>query len=643
MDHNGTPEANQDTFGDRLDRWRLERHAETSRDTPDTPAVAPEPPKRKRGRPPISDDEKRRRGTFQKSRAREPLPVEPMRLDTDPEAKQDYLAVMVGYMDGVRSGRIVAGKWVKLAVERQYEDMEREGWEFAFSRFFASKACAFIEALPHVEGRWSSALIHLEPWQVFVVCCLFGWRHKSDSFRRRFTVFYLELARKNAKSTLAAGMALYHLLREDEPGAQVICGATTGSQARIVLDIAKKMCDRSAFLRQAGVVTLSNSIRYLDGLMKSINAKASSQDGLNPSVILLDEAHAQDFELHDVLKSAQGARDNSLMLCPTTAGYDLLSVGYAMHQTVRKILQHVVSAEHYFGIIYAIDYEDGDDWQDETVWPKANPMLGVTPKMDKFRQNFVDAQNMPGGERDFLIKQLSVWSGAGTGFLSLAKWDKCADPSCRLERFIGKECCIGGDLSQSDDITAVAYTFKEADLFWSCVQLYLPEDVVEERARKVPEYEVWVRLGILKLTPGGMIDVNLIEKDIRANLQRFKAKDIAFDQWGSLQLVGSLFNDSYPARIETKNSVNSTPPARELESRVKRARFRHDGNAALRWHAANTVVTRKVDGSLVPKKDHAESPNKIDGIEAILRSLSGWLKADPKKGGGGQYQAMVFG
>jgi phage terminase large subunit-like protein len=607
--------------------------------------------KPKRGRPRLTTEEKIRNGTYRPGRERARLiaeqavaPPKFIEFDPDPEARQDYIAVMRSYMDGVESGRIITGKWVKLAVARQRKDMKRAGWDFAFSAFYAVKACAFVEDLPHIEGRWVSPNIHLEPWQVFVICVLFGWRWKEDALRRRFTVLYLELARKNAKSTLAAAIALYHLLHEEEPGAQVICGATTGSQARIVFDIAKKMAERSTRLVRNGVRTLTHRILYRDGFMKSINSKASTQDGLNPSVIVLDEAHAQDFQLHNVLKSAQGARDNSLMLCPTTAGYDLLSVGYAMHQTVRKILQGVVEAEHYLGLIYAIDYEDGDDWQDESVWPKANPMLGITPKMDKFRQDFTDAKNTPSGELDFLVKQLSVWHGAGSAWLSLPKWEQCGDPSCRLEKFVGRECCIGGDLSQSDDITAVAYTFKIDDVFWSFVQLYLPEDVVEERSRKVPEYDYWVKkLGVLKLTPGAMVDYNIVEEDIRANLQRFKVKDIAFDQYGSFQLVGSLFNDGYPARIETKNATNSTPPARELESRVKHRRFRHDGNPALRWHASNVVVTRKVDGSLVPKKESAESPNKIDGVEAILRSLSGWLRIDQKSTGSKQFQAFVIG
>ncbi len=183
--------------------------------------------KNKGGRPRLSIEEKRRRGTLQPWRERARLVKEQeekaavqkvIEFTPDAEAKQDYIAVLRRYMGGVRDGSIVAGKWVKLAVERQFRDEARaaalhasgqetapaDGWDFAFSSFFAVKACAFIEDLPHVEGRWQSPKIHLEPWQVFVVCVLFGWRHRSESLRRRFTVLYLELARKNAKSTLAA-------------------------------------------------------------------------------------------------------------------------------------------------------------------------------------------------------------------------------------------------------------------------------------------------------------------------------------------------------------------------------------------------------------------------------------------------------
>jgi len=613
-------------------------------DVANSEPVTEVPPKRPRGRPRISDDEKRRRGTFQLSRARDFVPAKAeegrIKIEPDPEAKQDYVAVALRYMDDVESGAIITNKWVKLAVARQRRDMERADWEFAFSPFFAAKACAFLEQLPHIEGRWGSVTIHLEPWQCFLVCVLFGWRHRSDSWRRRFTILYLELGRKNAKSTLIAGMALYHLLREDETGAQVICAATTGSQARIVFNIAAQMVRRSGWLRMQGAIPMAHAILCQDGSMKPINAKASSQDGLNPSVIILDESHAQNFQLYNVLKSAQGSRDNSLLLCPTTAGYNLLSVGYSMRSTVQKILQGVFQTEHYLGLIYAID--EGDDWKNELVWPKANPMLGITPKLDKFRQDFIDAEQTPANEPEFRTKALSEWLNSAFTWLPMQKWDACADPSCLLERFVGPECCIGGDLSQNDDIAAVAYSFLIDGLLWACVDMYLPEDVVKERAEKVPELLYWVKAGVLKLTPGNMIDYDMIEADVVANAKRFKVKDAAFDQYGSIQIVGSLFNKhGLPARIENKNASSFTPPSKDLETRVKHHRFRHAGNLALRWQASNVVVDRRVDGSILPKKENAESPNKIDAVDAIIRSISGWIRG--AKAVDKQYQMVIIG
>ena len=281
-------------------------------------------------------------------------------------------------MVDVLAGKVMAGKWTRLACARQKRDLDREWndptWPYVWRPDYVAAVCAFVERLPHVEGKWATPTITLEPAQIFLLACLFGWRHKADLSRRRFTMLYWEMGRKGAKSTLMAAIALYHLLEEGEVGPQVICGATTGDQARIVFTIAAKMVQRSPWLRARDLAAWKFSITSRDGSMKPINAKASTQDGLNPSCIILDESHAQTFELHDVLKSAQGARANPLLLCPTTAGYDLLSVGYALRTTLTKVLEGVFDAEHFFGVIYALD--EGDDWRDERTWIKANPMLG---------------------------------------------------------------------------------------------------------------------------------------------------------------------------------------------------------------------------------------------------------------------------
>lgn len=583
------------------------------------------------GRPRLPDGEKARRGTLKKNRV-QGAPVETGRPPTGQTRKRDYIGMATQYMADVLSGVIPACQWVILACERQDRDLARAAmdpdWPYIWSESHAVATCHFLEQLPHVEGKWDTQNIRLEPCQAFWVTCLFGWRHRDDESRRRFVVMYLELGRKGAKSTLVAGLSLFHLLKEDEPGASVVCGATTGSQARIVFGIMQRMVRRSPWLRQQGIQALANAIITEDGNAKPINAKASTQDGLNPSLICLDESHAQKFELHDVLKSAQGARTNPLMLAPTTAGYDLLSVGYGLRTTLTKVLQRIFENDHFFGLIYTL--EDADDWRNESVWAKSMPMLGVTPTLEYVQRYAMDAKQTPGLEGEFRVKMCSQWMQSASAWLSMTQWDACAEPSLKLEDFIGQRCCIGGDLAQLDDIAAVGLTFLRGTDLCAFTRFYLPRGVVEERARAVPEYLVWVKAGLLHLTDGTMIDYAQIETDIRGWCKQFNVTAIRFDQYGSAGIVSNLAADGFSAAILDKSAKNFTPPARDLETRVRHGRFKHDGNSCLKWMASNVVVRRGVDGSLLPKKESSESPNKIDGIDAILQAMSA-LIAPPER------------
>jgi phage terminase large subunit-like protein len=597
--------------------------------------------KRPVGRPRLSVAEKARRGTLEASK--EPVPRRSRRrpIGVPGASGRDYGGIARQYAADVLSGRTPACQWVRLACERQDRDMMRATtdptWPYVWSDAHAAEACAFLERLPHVEGRWETPTIRLAPCQVFWVSCLFGWRHRAHLARRRFTVWYLEIGRKAAKSTLMAGIALFHVLKEHEPGASVVCGATTGSQARIVFGIAQRMVARSPWLRAQGLQALANAIITADGSIKPVNAKASTQDGLNPSCIVLDESHAQKFGLHDVLKSAQGARLNPLLLCPTTAGYDLLSVGYALRTTLTKVLQQVFEAEHFLGLIYTLD--DGDDWRDARVWEKANPMIGTTPTREWVQAYCADAQLTPGLEGEFRVKVCSEWLQSARTWLSMARWDACADETLRLEAFAGQRCWIGADLAQTDDLAAVALCFEQGDAIVAFVKCYLPRDVVAERARTVPAYLAWVKAGILEMTDGTMIDYARIEADIRAWCRQFTVVALRFDQYGSAGVVSALAADGFPAAILDKSRKSFTPPARELETRVKHRRFRHDGNPCLKWMASNAVVTRGVDDSILPKKDGPESPNKIDGIDAILQALSVMVTPAPAPP---SFQMIVF-
>jgi phage terminase large subunit-like protein len=525
----------------------------------------------------------------------------------------------------VLGGRITTCSWIRKACERFVRMRMNAG--FTFSAEHVEDVCSFAEQCPHVEGRWETPTITLQPWQVFVLAACYGFRLPDG--RRLVTVCYFEVARKSAKSTLVAVAGLFHLAREGEPGAQVVCGATTGNQARIVFSIMQRMIRRSSWLREMGFAVWANAITFGDdGTAKPINSKSSSQDGLSPSFISLDESHAQDFGLHDVLKSAQGARTNPMLVAPTTAGYNLTSVGYALRSTAQKILDNVIESDHTFVALYELD--EGDDWRDETVWVKAAPMIGITPTLDYVRRYRDDAIATPGLQGEFEVKVCNRWLHSASSWLPMAAWDRCADPTITIDSFKGEHCWIGIDLAERDDVAGVGIVFRRGDVIYAFVRGYLPALVVNERSRAVPEYREWVKAGLLITTEGNLTDYTRIESDVRVLCNVYDVQAIVLERFGAMNIASNLTRDGLPAEVATKNAKTFTEPSRELEARIKAGQFRHDGNSFLKWQASNCTVDRRVDGSLLPKKESAESANKIDCIDALLLAMSAMLgKPEP--------------
>jgi phage terminase large subunit-like protein len=599
----------------------------------------------KRGPKPLPEKVKRDRGTQRPDRARRRrtdqaanLPVAPVGSTTEQTAPseiseaRDYVSVADAYVDDVLAGRIVACGWLVKACQR-YIRMRNSpsSGGFSFSETHANDVCRFVERLPHVEGRWGSETITLQPWQVWILVACYGFRRLDG--RRLVTKVYFQVARKSAKSTIVAACALYHLLREQEVGGQVICGATTGAQARIVFSVMQRMVKRAAWLREAGLRVWANAITNegdsgIGGHAKPINAKSSTQDGLNPSFISLDESHAQDFELHDVLVSALGARSDAPLWMPTTAGYSLTSVGYAMRQTAIKILDGIIESDHTFVALYELD--DADDWRDEQVWQKSCPMLGITPRLDWVKRYRDDAIATPSMQGEFETKVCNRWLHGANRWLSMPAWSACGDRTLTLDAFSGERAWIGVDLAQRDDIAAVSIVFKVNGIITAFVRGYLPGLVVTERSRAVPEYRAWVKSGELVTTDGNMTDYAVIEADIRDLCERFDVQAIIVERFGALHLAATLAADGLPAVIEGKSAKTFTTPAKELEARIKAGKFRHAGSSFLTWQASNVCVERRRDGSLLPTKDSPESPNKIDGIDAILLALIPLL-AEPER------------
>jgi phage terminase large subunit-like protein len=390
---------------------------------------------------------------------------------------RDYAAIALGYANDIVNGRIPACGWTIKACQRQLDNLavqDTPDFPFRYEPARGARVCRMMELLPHIKGKWKSATIVLEPWQIFIYMVVFSWvwatsasadpgMREKDGLRR-FRTAYTEVARKNTKSTMSAGAGLYMLGPDGEEGAECYSSATTRDQARIVFDVARAMARRTpAYCTRFGV-EISNHALYVqdsESVFKALSSEDNSLDGLNPHFASVDELHAhRNRGVYDVLETATGARRQSLLWAITTAGTDRAGICYEVRTYLTKLLDGVASDETFFGIIYTI--EDNDDWTDPRVWIKANPNYGVSVFHDDIARLCRKAQELPPAQPNFLTKRLNVWVNADSPWLDMRKWDRCADPKLSIDDFAGQECFVALDLASINDIAAKVYLFRKA-------------------------------------------------------------------------------------------------------------------------------------------------------------------------------------
>jgi phage terminase large subunit-like protein len=521
---------------------------------------------------------------------------------------------------------------VRLAARRFIDDLKRSQGArppFYFSARTANNFCLFIENLPHIEGTWDTATLRLEPPQIFFVVNLFGFRSLDGG--RRFEEALLCIARKNAKSTLAAAILLAVLCLEPENGAQVISAATTGSQARIVWKVAKAMIDRTPELREHfGLEAFANLISREEtgGIYRPINSKASTQDGLNPSAIGLDEIHAhKTHDLVNVLRSAAGARRNLLILYTTTEGYESPGPWPEIRNFARDVLRRLYRADHFFALIFALDDEDPEEAEfTERYWIKANPLMPCNPIILKeMRKLAIGARTMPGTHAEFRIKRLNRPAAGANTWINLTKWRKCAG-EIPLDRLIGAPCAGAFDLANTMDMNAWALLFLVEGEFYARLRYWVPADAVAQRTeRRTVPYAGWIRAGWITQTPGDTTDYSVIERDILEDCALYSPPKVGFDPWNATATASNLANQGVPLEQFIQGPRSYNPAMRALELAYTSGRFHHGGNPVLQWNAANLVPRRDVNLNLAP--DRKRSADKIDGMCALLMAF-GLLASD---------------
>jgi phage terminase large subunit-like protein len=530
-----------------------------------------------------------------------------------------YFERAVRYAQRVIAGEIVACKLTRLACERFLKDLARTDWNWRFDEALATRACTFIEHLPHIKGQWARQRLKivLEDWQVFIICNLFGWVDRETGLRR-FITCYLEVARKNAKSTLAAGIGLYMLAADGEPGAEVYSAATTGDQARIVFDVARQMVLREADFIRGGIDPQRHGLYMPDDARKfePLNAEGSTLDGLNPHCTIIDELHAHKRrDVYDVLDTARGARDQSLLASITTAGSDRAGICYEQRTYVVKVLEGVFDDERYFGVIYTLD--DDDDWTDPAVWPKANPNYGVSVLADDFERSAREAMNKPSAQNNFLTKRLNVWVNADSAWMDMRAWDRCGNPALKIDDFEGEECLAAFDLASKVDIAAKIRLFRRGTKYFTFGTYYLPEHAAEDGRNS--QYSGWARMGKLVVTDGNVVDYDRIETDLKEDAGRFQLVEAPYDPFQAMQFSQRMQAEGLPMVEMRPTVLNFSEPMKELEKLVLEGNIEHDGDPVLTWMVSNVVCHRDAKDNIYPRKEREE--NKIDGVVALIMAL----------------------
>jgi phage terminase large subunit-like protein len=537
--------------------------------------------------------------------------------------EKNYVAIAARYAGDVVSGKILACRWTIKACQRQIDDLEKaksKSHPYKFDKEQASRICRFIELLPHIKGEWAknSARIELQPWQIFILTTVFGWIRR-DTGLRRFKTVYLEMPRKNGKSSLSSGIGIYCCCADGEAGSETYSAATTRDQAKIVWQDAWNMVERSPGLKKAfGVSTTAHAISQIStaSRFQALSAEGNSLDGLNIHCAIVDELHAhRTRKVFDVLETATGARTQPLLWLITTAGFDRSGICYEQRTYLTKILDGVVQDDTYFGTIYTID--DEDDWSDPKIWEKANPNYGVSIFPEDIERLCAKALKMPSAQNNFLTKRLSVWVNADTAFFNMAALAKCVDSNIWPGDFAGERCWFGIDLASRRDMAPMIQLFRRDGHVYAFGRYYLPESEIENSDNS--QYSGWAKQGLITVTPGNIIDYGYIEDDLREISKEVQVVEVAYDPFQATQFATRMLSEGFPM-VEMRAVVKTfSEPMKHLDALIVDGRFHYNGDPILTWMFSNVVAHYDNKDNVYPKKERPE--NKIDGAIALIMAL----------------------
>ncbi len=591
------------------------------------------------------------------------------------------------YAFAVGSGKIVAGRAVRLACERHLKDYARQrtrDFPYYFSPKAAKHIIDFYPAFIRLEDGVTP--ITLAPWQKFCLGSCYGWRRVSDDGRKVQRAF-ISTGKGSGKTPLLAAVGLYCLAFENEQSNQIYAAAFDKDQASILLRDAIRMATDSPDL--AAILDIGKyNIAHIESgsFFRAVSSEHRNKSGTRPGCVLVDEVHEhRDGTVINKLLAGFKSRRQPILIEITNSGFDKTSICYQHHEHSLSVLEGTITDEQWFAYVCQLDpcencFSDGyrepkdgcpdcDDWTDPKVWEKTNPSLCIGLPRLSYLQSQVDAAlAMPGDQA--LVKRLNFccWSPTQTVWIAPDRWDACKVAAVS-ERNTDQACAVGFDMSEKldltasvvalrveDDPTAVGDTVELTDTVDGqevkktlnlnfCVELipffWLPEETLHERVSKerIP-FDVWARDGHLRVTPGPVIDHDLIYEQFTTDIgTRYKPQRIGYDAHNATQFAVAL-------RDKGKFTVVDVPQGRALsesfklfEALVRLKRIRHDGNPVMAWCVSNASPKRDRYENVWLEKPSATK--RIDGVIAAVIALS-QLVLLPSKRKGPRGRALLF-
>lgn len=529
------------------------------------------------------------------------------------------------YAEDVIAGRTPAGHLVVKACERHLDDLvHAPGRGLIFDEDQAQWAIDFFPSLlKHSKGEWAGQPLDLMPWQQFLIGSAFGWMRADGT--RRFRLVYIEIPRKNGKSTLAAGVGILLAFFDDEPGAEVYAAATKRDQAKIVWSEARQMVLASPNIRRRVRVLVANlNDPHSASKFEPLGADADSMDGLNIHGRIIDELHAHKTRaMWDVLETATGARRQPLGFVITTAGADKASVCFEQHEYAIKVLEGVIHDDTLFAYIATID--EGDDPFDPATWAKANPNLGISVKLDDLERKAKKAQEVAGETNAFLRLHLDVWTQSVSRWLSPELWAHGDQAATSVK---GRPLFIGIDAVR--DFASLVKWFPDGEGGGDALpEFFIPEELVDqmERDEGMP-YREWARQGLIDLTDGDLTDFDNLLERVKKLSEEYDLQQIAIRRYNTIQFQGDLVGAGYEVVPFSSGFAHFAGPTAETERLLEEGKLRHGGHPVLRLMADNTSVRKNSDGDKRP--DQEASGGRIGGMTALIMALGLSITDEPE-------------